>query len=154
MSALPVRLKEVLRLCGPAWFPSAQRPYPAGDGPSDLVRRIFLDEMDSRHRLLGQRWPPADEVDQRIIGEDRTRLSLQEQLGHIARPQPVRVFSRDRGHVGGLARDGYLPGPRQRRPSPLAGLAERQSILRHLLVRELTQDGVRQDLFNEIVILQ
>src|SRR4029077_9907221 len=126
----------------PTWPPSAQRPHPAGDGPPDLVRRIFLDEMDPRHRLLSQRWPPADEVDQCIIGEDRTWLSLQEQLGHIARPQPVRVFSRDRSHVGGLARDGYLPGPRQRRSSPLAGLGERPSILRHLLVGELTQDGV------------
>src|SRR2546421_5470334 len=131
-----------------------QVPHPAGNGPPDLVRRIFLNEMDPRHRLLGQRWPPADEVDQRIIGEDRTWLSLQEQLGHIARPQPVRVFSRDRSHVGGLAPDGYLSGPRQRRPSPLARLGERPSILRHLLVGELTQDGVRQDLFNEIVVLQ
>src|SRR5580704_6413266 len=110
--------------------------------------------MDPRHRLLGQRWPPADEVDERIIGEDRPWLGLQEQLGHIARPQPVRVFSRDRMHIGGLALDGDLPGPRQRRPSPLARLGERPSILRHLLVGELTQDGVRQDLSNEIVVRQ
>jgi hypothetical protein len=54
--------------------PSARRPHPAGDGPPDLVRRIFLDKMDSRHRLLGQRWPPADEVDQRIIGYASPRL--------------------------------------------------------------------------------
>src|SRR5262249_20503426 len=135
--------------CGLAWPLSAQRRHPACDGPPDLVRRIFLNEMDPRHRLLGQRWPPADEVDQPIIGENRTWLSLQEQLGHIARPQPVRVFSRDRMHIGGLALDGDLPGPRQRRPSPLARLGERASILRHLLVGELTQDGVRQDLFNE-----
>src|SRR5215467_3598766 len=118
MSALPVRLKEVLRLCGPAWFPSAQRPYPAGDGPSDLVRRIFLNEMDARHRLLGQRWPPTDEVDQLITGEDRTWLSLQKQLGHIALAQPVRIGSCNRRHVRGLALDGNLAGPRQRRPSP------------------------------------
>jgi hypothetical protein len=63
-----------------------QLQHPVGDGSPDLVRRIFLNEMDPRHRLLGQRWPPADEVDQRIVGEDRTRLGLQEQLGHIARP--------------------------------------------------------------------
>src|SRR5262245_27021343 len=52
------------------WLPLAQRLNPVGDGPPDLVRRIFLNEMDPRHRLLGQRWPPADEVDKRIIGED------------------------------------------------------------------------------------
>src|SRR5262249_42723988 len=63
-------------------------------------------------------------------------------------------FSRDRMHIGGLALDRYLPGARQRRPSPLARLGERASILRHLLVGELTQDGVRQDLFNEIIVLQ
>src|SRR5262249_15390970 len=62
----------------PCMARSAQRPHPTGDGPPDFVRRIFLNEMDPRHRLLGQRWPPADEVDQPIIGEDRTWLSLQE----------------------------------------------------------------------------
>src|SRR5262249_59958758 len=97
-----------------------QRPHPAGDGPPDLVRRIFLDEMDPRHRLLGQRWPPTDEVDQPIIGEDRTWLSLQEQLGHIARPQPVRVFSRDRMHIGGPPPPRVLPRARPPRPPPPA----------------------------------
>src|SRR5215471_17228563 len=98
----------------PSWrcTTSAQLPHPAGDGLSDLVRRIFLNEMDPRHCLLGQRWPPADEVDQPIIGEDRTWLSLQEQLWHIALPQPIRVLGRDRIHIGGLALDRYLPGPR------------------------------------------
>jgi hypothetical protein len=60
-------------LLGPLQF-----PHPASDGPPDLVRRIFLNEMDPGHRLLGQRWPPADEVHQPIIGEDRTWFSLQE----------------------------------------------------------------------------
>src|SRR5499427_6693352 len=110
--------------------------------------------MDPRDRLLGERWPPPDEIDQPITREDRTWLSLQEQLGYIAPTQPVRVFSRDRMDIGGLAVDGDLPGPRQRWPSPLARLGERPSILRHLLVGELTQDGVRQDLFDEIVVLQ
>jgi hypothetical protein len=27
-------------------------PHPLGDGPPDLVRRIFLNEMDPRHGLL------------------------------------------------------------------------------------------------------
>src|SRR5260370_37485524 len=105
--------------------PSARRPHPTGDGPPDLVRRIFLNEMDPRHRLLGQRWPPADEVDQRIIGEDRTWLSLQEQFGHIARPQPVRVFRRDRMHIGGLARYWGLPRASEGRPAALARRRER-----------------------------
>src|SRR5262249_28046560 len=115
---------------------TTQRPHPVGDRPPDLVRRIFLNEMDPRNRLLGQRWPPADEVDQRIIGEDRTWLSLQEQLGHTARPQPARVFSRDRMHIGGLALGGDLSGPRQRRPSPLRRLGERAAMPRPLLPRE------------------
>jgi hypothetical protein len=36
--------------------PSAQRPHPVGDGPPDLVRRIFLEEMDPRDRHLGLPW--------------------------------------------------------------------------------------------------
>src|SRR5262245_2576860 len=109
ISAAPQPAATAPVLHGP---PSAQRSHPAGDGPPDLVRRFSLNEMDPRHRLLGQHRPSTDEVDQPIIGEDRTWLSLQEQLGHIALPQPVRVLSRDRMHIGGLALDGYLPGPR------------------------------------------
>jgi hypothetical protein len=72
--------------------PSAQRLHPAGDGPPDLARRIFLNEMDARHRLLDQLWPRADEIDQGIIGENRPWLGLQEQLGYISA-----------GHVGATA---------------------------------------------------
>ncbi len=37
--------------------------HPVGDRVPDLVRRIFLDEMDSRHCLLCQCRPPAYKVD-------------------------------------------------------------------------------------------
>ncbi len=50
--------------------------------------------------------------------------------------------------------DGDLPGPGQCRASSLARGGERPPIRRHLLVGELTQDGFRQDFFNEIVVLQ
>src|SRR5215510_12772684 len=138
----------------PAWPPSAQRPHPSGDGPPDLVRRIFLEEMDPRDRHLGLRWQPAGEVEIRAAGDEQTGLGLHEQLGYTARRQPARVGGRDRSHVGGLAFDGDLPGPRQRRPPPLAVLGERPSILRHLLSRERAQDGIRQNLLDEVVVLQ
>ena len=99
------------RLRGPAWSPSDQPSHPLDDGLSDVVRRIFLNEMEPRDLHLGLRWPSADEVEIRA-GEDRTGLGLQEQLGHIALPQPVRVGGHDRNHVGGLPLDGDLPGPR------------------------------------------
>lgn len=43
-------------------------PIQPTNGLPDLVRRIFLDEMDPHDRLLGRRWPTADEVDQPISG--------------------------------------------------------------------------------------
>jgi hypothetical protein len=95
-----------------------QVPHPAGDGPPDLVGRIFLEEMNPRDRHLGLRWQPAGEVEIRAAADEQTGLCLYEQLGCTARRQPVRVGGRDRSHVGGLALDGDLPGPRQRRPSP------------------------------------
>src|SRR5262249_18280949 len=61
---------------------------------------------------------------------------------------------RDRTYVGRIALDGDLPGPRQRRPPPLAGLGERPSVLRHLLGVKRAQDGPWQDLLDEKVILQ
>src|SRR5215469_1805036 len=75
----------------PAWLPSTQRPHPAGDGPPDLVRRIFLYEMDPRDHHLGLRWPRAGGVEIRAAGEERTGFGLQEKLGHFTRRQPFRV---------------------------------------------------------------
>src|SRR6516162_4928832 len=72
----------------------------------------------------------------------------------MARRQPVRGGSHDRTHVGGLALDGNLPGPRQRRPSPLAGFGERPPIVRHLLGGEGAQDGRWQDLLDEEIVSQ
>src|SRR5262249_21126927 len=87
-------------------------------------------------------------------GEDSTGLGLQEQLGHTARLQPVRVSIHDRSHVGGVALDGDLSGPRQRRPSALPGFGERPRVFRHFLVGELAQDCPWQDLLNEEVVLE
>src|SRR5215471_19546109 len=69
---------------GPAWPPSAQLLHPTGDGLPDLVRRVFLDVMAPRDRHLGQCRQAADEGEILVVGEDRTGLDLEEQLGHIA----------------------------------------------------------------------
>src|SRR5260370_15746310 len=102
----------------PCMAPSAQRPHPAGDGPPDLVRRIFLEEMDPRDRHLGLRWPPADEVEIRAAGEARTRLALHEQLGHTAPRQPVHVRGHHRRPVRPLPLAGDLPRPPPPRAAP------------------------------------
>src|SRR5271167_1819135 len=49
---------------------SVDRRHPVGDRVPDLVRRIFLDEMDSRHCLLCQCRPPAYKVDQPVACEN------------------------------------------------------------------------------------
>src|SRR5215469_955392 len=128
----PAIAMPVMKHRGPEGPPSAQRPHPASDGPPDLVRRIFLNEMYPRDRDLGLRWPRADRVEIRAAAEERTGFRLYEQLGHITRRQPFRIGSHDRIHVGGFALDRDLPRPRQRRPSPFAGLCERPPVLRHL----------------------
>src|SRR5262249_48966812 len=64
---------------------AAQRPHPVRDGPPDLVRRIFLDVMAPCDLHLGQRRQPADEGEILVVGEDRTGLGPEEQLGHTAR---------------------------------------------------------------------
>src|SRR5262249_31993435 len=128
--------------------------HPVADSLPDLVRRIFLKKMEPRDRHLGLRWQPARKVEISAVGDEQTGLGLQEQLGYIARRQPVCVASRDRSHIGGIALDGDLSGPRQSWPSPLTGLGERPSVLRHLLGGKLTQDGPWQNLLDEEVILQ
>src|SRR5215470_4358820 len=136
------------------WLPSAQHLHPAGDGLSDLMRRIFLEEMEPRDSHLGLRWQAAGKVEIRTAGDEQTGLGLYEQLGYITRRQPVGVGSRDRSHVSRITLDRDLPGPRQRRPPFLAGVSERPPVLGHLLGRKLTQDGPGEDLLDEKVILQ
>src|SRR6516165_3730512 len=110
--------------------------------------------MKSPDRYLGLRWQSASKVEICAACDEQPGLGLDEQLGYTARRQPVRVGGRNRSHVGGLAVDRDLPGPRQRRPSPLAGLDKRASVFRHLLDGEVTQDGLRQDLLDEEVASQ
>ena len=76
--------RDVNRLCL-IGSESVQRRQPSDDGPPDLVRRIFLNEMYPRDRHLGLRWPRADGVEIRAAAEERTRLGLYKQLGHITR---------------------------------------------------------------------
>src|SRR5215467_1388525 len=142
---------DIVRRHGPS---SAQRPHPTGDGLPDLVGRIFLDEMDPPDSHLGLRCKPAGEVENRATSEDPTGLGLEEELGYIARHQPVRIGCYDLSHVGGVALDGDLPGPRQRRPSPLARFGERPSVLRHILVGHFAQDGPWQDFLDEEIVMQ
>src|SRR5262245_50625961 len=109
--------------------------------------------MESRDRHIGLRWQPAGEVEIRATGDEQTGLGLHEQLGYVARRQPVRVGGRDRIHVSWFAVDRDFPGPRQRRPPGLAGLGEWPSVRSHFLIRKLAQYGSRQDLLDEEVIL-
>src|SRR5215470_841741 len=132
--------------------PPYEQTTPVGDGPPDLVRRIFLDVVDPRDCYLRLSWQTAGKFDVRAGGEYAAGLGLQEQLGYIACLEPFIVGSHDRSHVGWLALDGYLPGKGQRRTSPLAGLGERPPVLRHFLVGKGAQDGIRQNLLDEEVV--
>src|SRR6516225_7435268 len=113
---------------------SAQRLHPGCDGTADLVRRIFLDEMNSLDRHFGLRWQASGKFKNLPVREDSAGLGLHEQFRHTAALQPVRVGVHGRGYVGGIAFDRDFPRKRKRRPPPLAGLGERPSVLRHLLV--------------------
>src|SRR5262249_45604345 len=97
----------------------------------NIVGRVFLYEMDPSNRLLGECRPPADEVDQGIIGEDRSWLSLQEELGHIATTQPGCIVGRDFTDVGRFALDRYFTRPCEGRPSSLSRLCKRPPVLCH-----------------------
>src|SRR5262245_32092717 len=110
--------------------------------------------MAPRDLHLGQRWQPADEGEVLVVSEDRARIGPEEQLGHTARRQPVRGGGHDLSYIGGLAIDGDLPRPRQRRPSPLAGFGEWPSVLRYLLGGEGAQDSPRQNLLDEEIVSQ
>src|SRR6516162_7624241 len=65
--------------------------HPPDDGLSDVVRRIFLNEMGPLDCHLSLRRQASGVFENLAAGEDSAGLGLQEQLGHTARLQPVRV---------------------------------------------------------------
>ena len=65
--------------------------HPGSDGPPDLVRQIFLDEMDPFDRYLGLRSPRPGGVEIRAAAEERTGLGPYEQLRLRPRPKPISV---------------------------------------------------------------
>src|SRR5215472_11859617 len=91
---LMVFLPFYLGLLGPLSGSFSESPTPASDSAPDLVRRIFLEEMEPRDRHLGLLRQPAGKVEIRAAGEEQTGISLHEQLGYLARLQPICVGRR------------------------------------------------------------
>src|SRR5260370_38091897 len=87
---------------------------PIREGGADFVRRILLDKVQALDRDLALIRPFAAEV-ALTTGQDRARLGIDEELGHGASAEPLRVFAHDRNDVGGLAVNRNLARPRERR---------------------------------------
>src|SRR5215470_2828935 len=115
---------------------SAQRLHPVGNGVTDLVWRIFLNKMDTLDGHFDLCRPLADGIEIRAATKQRTWLSFQEQLRHNTCCQPVCIGANDRGRVCGIALNGNLTRPSQRRPSSFTRFGERSSVFSHLLSGE------------------
>jgi len=105
-----------------------QTRWPARSRPAN-----FLDEMEPRDRYsrsaLGS-WRPGRDPGR---GRDSAGSALRNSLGTCSLPASQRRRSRSQSRRRLRPSIGILPGPRQRRPSALAGLGERPSGTLHLL---------------------
>src|SRR5262245_48988713 len=112
---------------------SAQRLHPVRNGVTDLVWRIFLYKVDTLDGHFDLCRPLADGIEIRATTKQRTWLSFQQQLRHITCCQPVCIGVNDRGRVCGIALNGNLTRPSQRRSSSFTRFGERSSVFSHLL---------------------
>src|SRR6516165_12580544 len=133
---------------------SAQRLHPSGYGLSDLVRRIFLDEVNPLDRQLGQVWPGAHCGYQLCVGQNRARLDLEPEFWESARRQPVGIGLDCLMDVCGISVDRNLPGPCQGRPAIFTRRRVRAPIFRHLLVCQRPDDRLGKNLLDEEVVFQ
>ena len=85
--------------------------------------------------------------------QNRTRLGVDKQFGHVARAQPVRVGLDDLDHIRRFAVDRDFARPGQRRAPALARLEIRQPIGLHG-VRDIADAATRQHPLDEDVLLQ
>src|SRR6516165_8107394 len=108
-----------------AGLPNSRRPlllsHPISDGLPDLMRRVFLDEVNALDSPLGYVRPRADRRQERVAGQDCAGLNFEKQLGKVACRKPAGI-GRDRlVNFGRLALDRYLSGPGQRRAAIFTG---------------------------------
>jgi hypothetical protein len=126
---------------------SIQR-WPARFRPANLLVRNGFPLLSSRSTLaIRGRYSPA------IEGEERPGSAFRNSLGTLLSLAIPRIQSRS--HVRRRVRPRWVAaGATLVSAVAPPRLGERTSILRHLLVGELTQNGTRQDLFNEKGVLQ
>ena len=86
--------------------------------------------------------------------EDRAGLGVDEELGHVARGEPLGVGLDGAHDVGRLAVDRDLARPGERRATVFAGRREGLAIDRHLGVGEAAQHRAGQHALDEDVLLQ
>src|SRR5262249_25570684 len=87
--------------------------------PDILLRPCYPCQSFNIITILLRLFSYREKADSKQKTGNRISLLLRVPLAHFAPRQPVRRGGHDRRHVGGLALDGDLPGPGQRRPSPL-----------------------------------
>ena len=86
--------------------------------------------------------------------ENDAGVCVDEQLRQVADREPVRVALRQLDHVGGLAVERYLPGPRERGTPRLALLQVGAAVDRELSVGQGAHDARGQHALHEHVLLQ
>src|SRR3989449_1250089 len=89
------------------------------DRGADLVGAVLLDEVRPVDRGLGEVGPRPDERADPAALDDHPRRRVDEQLRHIAVAQPIAIAVDVRHDIGGVAVDGDISRPRQRRPPRL-----------------------------------
>src|SRR6266566_1275880 len=103
---------------------------------ADLVRRIFLDEVQTAHAHLGLIGEAA--VERALLHRNGPRLRIDEELGNRTGSKPCSARPHDLHHIGGLACNGQLPRPAEGRAPPFARFPVGATILFHLGSSELT----------------
>src|SRR5262245_52071548 len=147
------RLDE-LNLRAGRWLLRTQRLDELRDRGADLVGAVLLDEVRPVDRGLGEVGPRPDERADPAALDDHPRRRVDEQLRHIAMAQPIAVVVDVRHDIGGLAVDGDIARPRQRRPPRLTRLQVRLAILVHLFVAELAQNTSGKYRFDEEILFE
>jgi hypothetical protein len=104
-----------------------------------LLRRIFLDEVNTWHLHLSLIWPSSAKF-QRAANQNRTRFGGDEQLGQTAFGQPFAIFRNDGDDISGLALDRQLARPYQQRKSRFS-IAKWSAVGIHLLLAQLSDNA-------------
>jgi len=135
------------------WMNVIQSPHEVSNCPADLIGAILLNVVPTRDGDFCLVRPSPAKLAS-TPSQQAPGVRVDEQFRRRTLGQCLAIADDNRGDVGRLSLDRYLPRPCQGWPTPLTLFEERRPIRSHFRFRQRAQNSVWHILLNKQVLFQ